>query len=191
MTKVEGRPLDDGVLVTRAQRGDARAYEELVRRYSDIAFRTAYLVTGSAADAEEAAQDAFFNTHRALPRLRPEDPFRAWILTVTGNEARNRVRAASRRARAELRFATAVRTRDAAPSPEAAALASIELHEVAAALDRLGDDDRQVIALRHLLELSVAEAAAALGLPEGTVKSRLARALVRLRLELEASHVGV
>lgn len=188
MSAVEGRPLDDGVLVARAQRGDAHAYEELVRRYSDIAFRTAYLVCGNAADAEEATQDAFFKTHRALERLRPGDPFRAWILTVAGNEARNRVRSSSRRVRAELRFATAARAGDAAPSPEAAALASFELQTVASALDRLADDDRRVIALRHLLELSVGETAAVLGVPEGTVKSRLARALARLREDL---HVGV
>jgi RNA polymerase sigma-70 factor, ECF subfamily len=59
---------------------------------------------------------------------------------------------------------------------------------VASALDRLGDDDRRVIALRHLLELSVGETSAVLGVPEGTVKSRLARALARLREDL---HVGV
>lgn len=188
MTTVEGRPLDDGSLVASAQRGDARAYEELVRKYSDLAFRTAYLVCGNAADAEEAAQDAFFKTHSALARVRPDQPFRSWLLAVVGNEARNRVRSSSRRARAELRFATAARAEDAAPSPEAAALASAELRRAAEALERLDGDDRRVIALRHLLDLSVAETAAVLGVPDGTVKSRLARALGRLREEL---HVGV
>ena len=68
---VVGRPLPDGELVARARRGDASAYEELVRRHAQIAFRTAYLVAGSAADAEEAAQDAFVKAHRALGRFRP------------------------------------------------------------------------------------------------------------------------
>lgn len=185
---MEGRPLDDGALVARAQRGDPRAYEELVLKYSDLAFRTAYLVTGSAADAEEAAQDAFFKTYRALHRLRPGEPFRPWLLAVVGNEARNRVRSAARRARAELRLSSAVATTgEAAPSPEAAALVAADVRAVAAALDRLQEDDRRVVALRHLLDLSVAEAAAVLGVPQGTVKSRLARALTRLREELRVS----
>lgn len=188
ISTVEGRPLDDGALVARAQRGDPRAYEELVQKYSDLAFRTAYLVTGSAADAEEAAQDAFFKIYRALHRLRPGAPFRPWLLAVVGNEARNRVRSAARRARAELRLSSAVATTgEAAPSPEAAALVAADLRAVAAALDRLQEDDRRVVALRHLLDLSVAEAAAVLGVPQGTVKSRLTRALMRLREELRVS----
>lgn len=66
-----GRPLDDAELVTRAQQGDAAAYEELVRRHQGIAFRTAYLIAGSTSDAEEAAHDAFVKAYRTLGRFRP------------------------------------------------------------------------------------------------------------------------
>ena len=75
---VVGRPLDEieDTLVERARRGDADAYEELVRRYTEMAFRAAYVVTGSAPDAEEAAQDAFVKAFRALHRFRAGAPFR-------------------------------------------------------------------------------------------------------------------
>jgi len=83
--------------VARARRGDAVAYEALVRAHQDIAFRTACLFAGSAADAEEAAQEAFVKAWRALPRFRPEAPFRPWLLAIVANEARNRVRNRRRR----------------------------------------------------------------------------------------------
>jgi len=187
---VEGRPLDEGELVARARRGDERAYEEIVVRYSDLAFRTAYLATGSAADAEEAALEGFVNAHRALDRFREGEPFRPWLLRIVGNEARNRRRAAGRRESLELKAARAGRAGDAAPSPEAAVLAAERRAELLSALERLEPDFRQVVACRYLLELDVAETAAALGIPEGTVKSRLSRALERLRQQMEAAVHG-
>ena len=94
---MEGRPLDERELVTGAQRGDVRAYEELLRLYSQIAYRTAYLVLGSAEDAEDACQEAFLKAHGALGRFRSEAPLRPWLLQIVANEARNRRRSAGRR----------------------------------------------------------------------------------------------
>lgn len=187
-----GRPLDDidQVLVTRAQRGEPAAYEELVQRYTEMAFRTAYVVTGSAADAEEAAQDAFIKAHRALGRFRAGAPFRPWLLRIVGNEARNRRRAAGRRAALELRLAEGFGPGAAAPSPEAEAEAAEERRALLRALNSLGDEHRQVVGCRYLLQLSVEETAAALGIPDGTVKSRLARALERLRAVMEPVRNG-
>jgi RNA polymerase sigma factor (sigma-70 family) len=184
---VEGLSAGDAETVERARRGDAAAYAELVQRYTEMAFRTAYLVTGSAADAEDAAQDAFVKAYWALPRFRAGGSFRAWLLRIVGNEARNRRRAAGRRAALELRLASGLRAA-ADPSPEAAAEASEERRALVGALNRMTEEDRQVISCRYLLQLSIEETAAALDIPEGTVKSRLSRALGRLRGLMEPVH---
>jgi RNA polymerase sigma-70 factor (ECF subfamily) len=180
---VEGRPLDveETRLVDAAQRGDERAYEELVRMYTDLAFRTAYLFTGSAADAEDAAQDAFVKAWRALGRFRRGAPFRPWLLQIVANEARNRRRSAGRRARLALRAADETRSGDAAPSPEASALAGEQRSALLAAVEALPENARDTVVCRYFLDLSEEETAAVLDVPRGTVKSRSARALERLR----------
>jgi RNA polymerase sigma factor (sigma-70 family) len=159
-----------------------------VRRYTEMAFRTACLVTGSAADAEEVAQDAFVKAWSALPRFKAGAPFRPWLLQIVGNEARNRRRAAGRRTAMELRVAEGLRVGGAAPSPEAEAEAAEERATLLRALAALSEDDRQVVSCRHLLQLTVEETASVLELPAGTVKSRLHRALGHLRQLLEPVH---
>jgi RNA polymerase sigma factor (sigma-70 family) len=182
---MEGRPADDGELFARAQRGDAAAYEEIVHRYQQVAFRTAYVVTGSAADAEDAAQEGFVKAYRALATFRPGAEPRPWLLRIVANEARNRVRSTGRRHQLELRLAEGYRPGGAAPSPEAAAVAAEDRSRLLSLVNELSDEDRLVISSRYLLELSGEETAAALGIAEGTVKSRLSRALARLRARVE------
>jgi RNA polymerase sigma factor (sigma-70 family) len=181
---VEDRPPHEAELVARAKRGELDAYEELVRLHQTIAFRTAWVIARSDADAEEAAQDAFVKAHAALGRFREGAPFRPWLLAIVANEARNRVRSAGRRARLALRVAEERRPDDAVPSPEAALLDSERRERLLAAIERLPEQAGQAIACRYLLQLSEEETAAALGCPRGTVKSRVARALERLRAEL-------
>jgi RNA polymerase sigma-70 factor (ECF subfamily) len=178
---VEGRPLGEGELVLRAQRGDERAFEELVRAHQEVAFRVAYLIAGTAGEAEDAVQDGLVKAWRALGRFRAGAPLRPWLLRIVANEARNRRRSAGRRAALALRAEREGVSGDAAPSPEAALLASEERDRLLAALDGLPDDARLVVACRYLLGLSEAETAAALDVRPGTVKSRTARALDRLR----------
>ena len=156
--------------------------------YQGIAFRTAYVVAGNAADAEEAAQDAFVKAYRALWRFRAGAAFKPWLLRIVANEARNRRRSAGRRSALALRAAQEP-PGEAAPSPEAALVGAERREELIAALNRLSDDDREAIACRYFLDLSEAETAAALGIRRGTVKSRLSRALERLRAELEEEEV--
>src|ERR671931_2367193 len=178
---VEGRPLDESELVERARRGDHDAYAELVHAYQGIAFRTAYLIAGGAAEAEDAAQDGFVKAWRALGRFRAGAPFRPWLLQIVANEARNRRRSAGRRAQLALRAATEISSGDAAPSPEAALLDSEQRRRLLATVNGLPEDQRVVISLRYFAELSEEETAETLGVPRGTVKSRTSRALERLR----------
>jgi RNA polymerase sigma-70 factor, ECF subfamily len=161
-----------------------------VRLHQQIAFRTALVLARNAADAEEAAQDAFLKAWRALPRFDRTRPFRPWLLAIVANEARNRRRAEGRREALALRAVASAAGTEGAPSPELALLVAERDGALAAALARLHERDRQVIACRYLLELTEAETAAALGCRVGTVKSRLSRALARLRAQAgtEALH---
>jgi RNA polymerase sigma-70 factor (ECF subfamily) len=223
----EGRPLDgldELELIARAKGGDHAAYGDLVRRYQEIAFRTAYLILLDADEAEDAAQTAFIKAYYALGRFEADPakrdrpgrgrpaperaattdheatPFRPWLLRIVANEARNRRVAAARRTKLALRAGAAAagpgpgpgssgstphgvlgHSGDAAPSPEAAALAAEQRAELLAAVGGLREEDRAVIACRYFLDLSEAETAETLGLPRGTVKSRLSRALGRVR----------
>jgi RNA polymerase sigma factor (sigma-70 family) len=181
VAEVEGRPLLEREWIESARRGDASAFEELVRHYQEIAFRTAYLVIGDADEARDAAQDGFLRAHAALGRFREGAEFRPWLLRIVANAARNRRRSASRRAELTLRAVRDAASGDAAPSPEALLLADERRRELLTAINGLRVEDRLVIALRWFLDLSEEEMAAVLACPRGTVKSRLSRATARLR----------
>ncbi len=179
----QGRPSEDAELAARARDGDVGAFEELVTRYQGIAFRVAWLIVRNRGDAEDAVQDAFVKAYYAMPRFRPGAPFRPWVLRIVANEARNRGRSSRRRDDLTLRLA-ATDTAPVVPSPEVAALDRADAEALVAGLDRLPERDRLVVAYRYLFEMSEAETAEALDVRPGTVKSRLSRALVRLRTEI-------
>jgi RNA polymerase sigma-70 factor (ECF subfamily) len=149
--------------------------------HQDIAFRAAFLVTGSAAEAEDAAQDGFVKAWQALPRFRRGAPFRPWLLAIVTNEARNRRRRAGRQAALALRA-----LEPDTPGVEEAAGARADHERLVRIVGGLSEDHRLVIGYRYFLDLSEEETAEALGIPRGTVKSRLARALERLREQMEA-----
>jgi RNA polymerase sigma factor (sigma-70 family) len=172
----------DDALVDGARRGEAAAYALLVERYQDVAFRVAALIVGNAAEAEDAAQEAFIKAYYALPRFRVGAPFRPWLLQIVANQARNQRRAGGRRVDLALRASGAERpARDVAASPEVEALAEETRQALLRAVRDLRDDDRLVVAYRYFFDLSETEMATALGCARGTVKSRLSRALGRLR----------
>ena len=183
---MEGRPLDDLALVERARQGDVNAYEALVQQYQQLAFRVAYQVTADAAEAEDAAQEAFVNAYYALGRFRAGAPFRPWLCRIVANEARNRRTSARRRTVLAERALVGQSSGDSAQSPEAAAEANEFRSTLVATLRTLREDDRLVLAYRLFFDLSEAEMAEALDCPRGTVKSRLSRALARLRAALPA-----
>ena len=181
---MEGRPLEqpgESVLVERARRGDQDAYGELVTRYQALAARVAYVITASSADAEDVAQDAFVKAYYALDRFREGAPFRPWLLRIVANEAKNRRVAAGRRQTVDLVAAADRASGETALSPEDAAVAADVRAGLVAAINRLRPDDRLVLAYRFFFDLSEHEMADALGVARGTVKSRLSRAMGRLR----------
>jgi RNA polymerase sigma factor (sigma-70 family) len=181
---VEDRPPDEAELVSRARHGDADAYGALVAMHQDMTYRTAYLVLGDAAEAQDAAQEAFVRAYRALGRFREGESFRPWLLRIAVNAARNRRRSAGRRRGLEVRVGTSLPRDAVAPSAEASVLAAERRAALVDAVNELSADDRFVIGARYFLDLAEAEIATLLGIPRGTVKSRLSRARGRLAAHL-------
>ncbi len=168
--------------------GNRDAYAHLVDRHAPVAVRTAALL-GAGADAEDVVQEAFVKAYAALGSLRPGAPFRPWFLRIVANETRNLHRAAGRRSARERRsWERAQPLLLAEPEDPARRLLDTERRAVLVrGLDALSPDQRAVVTCRYLLDLDEAETAAVLGWPKGTVKSRLHRALRRLREGLEDS----
>lgn len=175
---------EEAALVERARRGDHAAYRALVRRYEQLAFRTAYLVVGSAADAEDVAQEAFVKAYQALGRFRTGAPFRPWLLRIVANEARNRRRSSRRRELFAERLAS-IEPAVASSSPEDRVVAGEDTQRLLDALERLSPDDRLAVLARYVLGLSERETAAVLGVRRAAAKTRIFRALRRLRADLE------
>ncbi len=185
---------NEHALVVQAHRGDAYAYEELVRLHQDVAFRVAFLVLGKAEDAEDVIQEAFVKAFRALDKFDTSRSFRPWLLRIVTNEARNARKAAQRRAGLLVRCGEAWGHAQEV-SPEGRALDSERRKELLAALDLLKEEERLVISLRFFLGLSEQEMSGVLGCRRGTVKSRLSRSMNTLRKvirqrfpQLEAVH---
>ena len=179
----ESTESSDTDLVARARAGDMSAFGALVRRYQSSALRLAAAISGSVDDAADIAQEAFVKAHRSLPKLSDPVSVKAWMLRIVANEAKNNVRGRNRRRRRDETYGSWV---VAAPEdPEAAALDVDDARRLSAALGVLKVDDRQILAYRYFAGLSEIETASAAGVPVGTVKSRTARALAKLRAELE------
>lgn len=171
--------------MARTLDGDLDAYSDLVTRYSALAHRAAALY-GAGADAEDVVQEAFVKAFRKLGTFRQGEPFRPWLLRIVVNEASNWRRSLVRRAGATLRLAPA----DPVDGPEVDVLARERRAALLRAVGELPDRYRQVLTCRYFLELSEAETAQVLGWPVGSVKSRTARALGRLRAALPREESG-
>lgn len=187
MERPEGRQpgnadVTDQVAVDRVRGGDRDAYAILVRRHAAAAHRTAFIF-GAASDAEDVVQVAFVKAFEALPRCRDGAAFKPWFLRIVINEAKNANRAARRRWSTTKRLATLDVSLDVS-DPAGSALSGERRAELMAAVRRLPVTQQRVVACRYFLELDERETATALGLPAGTVKSRLHRALRRLEHEL-------
>jgi RNA polymerase sigma-70 factor (ECF subfamily) len=183
--KVES-PLIEADLIREARAGSDAAWEALVGQHQEAVFRLAYLLTGDASDADDVAQEAFIRAFRSLHRFDSARPWRPWVLSIAANLARNRRRSIGRYFAHLSRYARL--NPEPVLNPEGAV---VEQHRVQAlwhAVQRLEPADQEVIYLRYFLELPVEETAAVLQVAPGTVKSRLHRALNRLRLVVEAEY---
>jgi RNA polymerase sigma-70 factor, ECF subfamily len=170
------RGRDEAALIRQARAGDADAVETLVRRHWEAAHRTAFLIVQDAAAAEDIAQEAMLAAVRAIDRFDRRRPFRPWLHRIVVNRSLDCVRARNRRAEVSSELA---------PPSGAAASGAERSEDVMAALARLDPDERAVVVLRHVLGYRSSELAGVLGVPAATVRTRLARALQKLRSELE------
>ncbi len=164
---------DDAALLRAAQEGSPEAVEALIRRYWDVAHRAAYLIVQDRAAAEDIAQEAVLAAVQRIDRFDRRRPFGPWLHRIVVNRSIDWVRA--RRRRAEV----ATEAADAALVAEARADRLPE--DIVAALGRLDPEDRAVVVLRHLLDYNSREVARILGVPPGTVRTRLRRSLQSLR----------
>lgn len=183
---------DDSELVRRAQAGDGEAFRLLHEAHRDVAFRVAWRLLGNREDALDVVQDGFVRAFAALGSLGDGAGFRAWLLRIVSNRAID-----WRRARRLRRMRPLHAADDDAPGiAEPAAVdppdAEIQQRELAEAvqhaLDRLPDDSRTVLAMYATGQMSYQQIAEALGIPIGTVMSRLYHARRRMR-DLLADHL--
>ncbi len=174
-------------LIIRAAQGDADAYEQIVHLHQEAVFRLAYLIVGDSHDAQDVAQETFIRAYRGLHRFDTSRALRPWLLQIAKNLARNRRRTAGRYlAVLQRAFMHMPRHVHVTASAEADADQRWEVQALWDAIRQLPKPDQEVIYLRYMLELSTQETAEVLGIAPGTVKSRLSRALERLRGVVEA-----
>jgi RNA polymerase sigma-70 factor (ECF subfamily) len=169
-------------LIREARAGDGDAWEALTRQHQEPVFRLAYLLLGDPDDAQDVTQDAFVRAYYQLSRFRDGLPLRPWLMRIASRLAHNRHRSARRYVQALGRLAQEPQD-DPRESPSRS-----EADELWRAVRRLRPAFQEVIYMRYFLELSEDEAAAALDVPAGTVKSRLHRALQELRKVIAREH---
>ena len=159
--------------IGRAQRGDQAAYTDLVRRYQDRVHRFVLRMVGSREEALELTQEAFIKAWQALPEWRPQAAFSTWLFRIASNLAMDALR--RRKTVQFVPLDEEVEIAESAPAPDAQLLSKQRLRVLEQALAGLPAEQREVILLRDIEDMSYTEMAGALGINEGTVKSRLAR----------------
>ncbi len=178
----------DAAVILRAQQGDPDAFAELVRMYEETAFRVAYLIVRDEAEARDVAQDAFVHAYQGLKRFDVGKPLQPWLMRIVTNQALNSVRARRRRTSMNERYERTVETRTTAAATEDEIEAAEQARRVWQAVGELSPEDQTLLYLRYFLHGSERETAQAIDRPAGTVKSRLHRALRRLRHVIESQY---
>jgi RNA polymerase sigma-70 factor (ECF subfamily) len=187
----------DAALVAQAAQGDPDAYDRLFRRHYDRLFHFALRLEGNRANAEDIAQTAFVRAYESLGRLRDGQAFLKFLYRIVVNLVRDRAKSAQRKPwigfldlwRSQnnaTEQAEPVEFADSALNPERMVVLSEEQHALLNAIADLPLEFREALILHHIQQLDLHQIADVLGIPEGTVKSRLARARQRLRAALGA-----
>jgi RNA polymerase sigma-70 factor (ECF subfamily) len=181
----------DAPLVEAASNGDLQAWERLVRRYQEPVFRVAYLIARDTDLAEAATRSTFVRAYRALPSYDPDLGVMPWLMRITAGESRQQRRESGRptpSSRPIERSNGPHFPSTTIPGLSAAAqMTPAERETVALSFDRLGEEDRLLIASRYLFGLSRSDAANALAIASGQVDSHLTDALKRLRDRMAAA----
>jgi RNA polymerase sigma-70 factor (ECF subfamily) len=172
--------LNDELLVLRCQEGDTEAFEALVGRWQRRLWRHAWRLTGDESAAWDAMQEAWIGISRGLGRLENATAFPAWAYQIVSNKCRDSVRRERRRRETAETYSEWMQRNE-----QEAATVQEQCNSLKEALEQLSGPDRAVLSLRYEEQFDMAEIANILGIPEGTVKSRLFHARQRLRKYLE------
>ncbi len=169
--------MNDQDAIRLCQEGDREAFRHLVDQYKDVLYGTAYLMTGNAAVAEEQVQETFISAWRGIRGFRTGQPVKPWLVRILVNGVLDE----RRRRSIPTASLEDVPLSGGAGDPGELAEKLDSRDQVRRALGTLSVEHRQVVMLRYFTGLSVPEIAYGLGCREGTVKSRLHRALAQLR----------
>ena len=179
--------MDEAGLIRGAQRGDLDSFNRLILAYQNMTFNMAYRILGDPAAAEDATQDAFISAFRSIRRFRGGS-FRSWVMRIVTNACYDELRRRKRRPTTPLEpmiddetMGTPFWIADPGETPEQATIRAELGETIQDCLNTLVDDFRTVVVLIDIQGVDYQEAAATIGKPLGTVKSRLARARMRLR----------
>lgn len=183
--------IEEKRLLKKAAVGDADAFELLVLKYQMPIYNLCFRMTGNAEDAADMTQEAFLKAWKGLSSFQFESAFSTWLYRLASNTCLDYLRALRRRPQVSLtvedndREEQVLDIPDATPTPEETLVTAEEQRLLSEALALLEVEQRQIIVMRVVNELSYAEISSVLGIKEGTVKSRLARARENLRKKLQ------
>ncbi len=190
--------IDEKKVIKRAVKGDADAFEQLVLTYQTPIYNLCLRMTGNPEDAADLSQEAFIKAWNNLGNFQFESAFSTWLYRLASNACLDFLRGVKRRPQVSLTVEDSdgetqtMDFPDSAPGPEEAAIAKEENEILARAMLALDEQQRQILTLRAINDLSYAEIAAILQIREGTVKSRLARSRDALRkILLESGNESV
>lgn len=175
---IRGRAAD-AALVDRCRRGELDAFEELYRQHATRLYNLAFRMLGNAADAEDAVQDTFLVAHRRLESFRGDSALGTWLYRLAVNQCLDRLRSRSSR---DLRATDSIDEPDRAwQQPAARADRPVERLDLQHAIAKLPEGSRSVFVLHDIEGLEHREIGDVLGISEGTSKSQLHKARMRLR----------